>query len=330
MTDPRRVAVALFEGVEMLDVSGPAEVLATATRLLAVQGRPGYAVTLVAGSLDPVVTSNGIRVLPDATFAQLTGHWDTFVVPGALRPTGGLPDAVVAPEVVAWLAGRAPDADRVAAVCAGARIVAMAGLLDGRAATTHWAVAPALAAQHPEIEVDPDPIFIRSGNVWTSAGVTAGMDLALALVEADHGRAVALAVARWLVMYVKRPGGQSQFSVALSMQRPERDDVAALPGWIADNLAADLSVPALAARARLSARHLARVFAEQVGSTPAAFVEAARVEGARRLLEDGEDPLPAVARACGFGSVETLHRSFRRRLGVTPAQYRARFRSSTA
>lgn len=330
MTHSRRVAVAVFDGVEMLDVSGPAEVLATATRLLAAEGRPGYSVSLVADSVDPVVTSNGMRVLPDATFAALTGHWDTFVVPGALQIAAGVPDAVVAAEVVDWLRARATDADRVAAVCAGARMVALAGLLDGRRATTHWAVAGALAAQHPEVEVDPDPIFIRSGDVWTSAGVTAGLDLALALVEADHGRAVALAVARWLVMYVKRPGGQSQFSVALSMQRPERDDVAALPGWIAENLAADLSVTALSARARLSERHLARVFAEQVGSTPAAFVEAARVEGARRLLEEGEDPLPTVARACGFGSVETLHRSFRRRLGVTPAQYRARFRSSPA
>ncbi|SDE98094.1 Transcriptional regulator GlxA family, contains an amidase domain and an AraC-type DNA-binding HTH domain [Blastococcus aurantiacus] len=324
------MAVALFEGVELLDVSGPAEVLATATRLLAADARPGYAVTMVAASPDPVVTSNGVRLLPDTTFAELTGHWDTFVVPGALQHGGRLPDAVVDTDVVDWLAARAGDAGRVAAVCAGARTVALAGLLDGRRATTHWAVAAALAAHHPEVEVDPDPIFIRSGDVWTSAGVTAGMDLALALVEADHGRALALEVARWLVMYVKRPGGQSQFSVALSMQRPERDDVAALPGWIAENLTGDLSVAALAARARLSERHFARVFAEQVGSTPGAFIEAARLEGARRLLEEGRDPLPAVARACGFGSVETLHRAFRRRLGVTPAQYRERFRTSLA
>jgi transcriptional regulator GlxA family with amidase domain len=328
VTDPRRVAVALFEGVETLDVSGPVGVLATATRLLAARGRPGYAVTLAAGSRAAVVTADGMRVVPDAAFAELSGHWDTVIVPGALEPRTGLPDALVAPEVVDWLAAAACDAERVAAVCAGARMVALAGLLDGRRATTHWAVAGALAARHPEVEVDADPIFIRSGKVWTSAGVTAGMDLALALVEADHGRELALAVARWLVMYVKRPGGQSQFSVALSVQRPQRDDVGALPAWIVENLCADLSVGALAARARLSERHFARVFTQETGSTPAAFVEAARVEAARRMLEDGEDPLPAVARACGFGSVETLHRSFRRRLGVTPAQYRDRFRTA--
>jgi transcriptional regulator GlxA family with amidase domain len=331
VTDPRRVAIALYDGVELLDVTGPAEVMATATRVLDVRGRAGYEVRLAAATSSPVTTSSGLRLLPDLTFAEHAGRWDTLVVPGALRAGATAPaEAMVVPEVVDWLRARAPETDRVAAVCAGARMVALTGLLDGRRATTHWAVAAELADAHPEVEVDPDPIFVRSGDVWTSAGVTAGMDLALALVEADHGRNLALAVARWLVMYVKRPGGQSQFSVALSLQRPDRDDIAGLPAWIAENLDADLSVARLAERAHMSERHFARVFTGQTGRTPAAFVEAARVEAARRALEDGDDPLPAVAAAVGFGSVETLHRAFRRRLGVTPAEYRERFRSRAA
>jgi transcriptional regulator GlxA family with amidase domain len=219
----------------------------------------------------------------------------------------------------------------VTSVCTGAFALATAGLLDGRRATTHWAWCPSLARQCAgAVEVDPDPIYVRDGDVWTSAGVTAGMDLALALVEEDLGRDVALEVARWLVLFLKRPGGQSQFSAGLAAQAAAaREPLRELQDWIAGHLDADLSVPALAARACLSERHFARAFRAETGLTPAAYVEGLRVERARALLEDGH-PVDAAARAAGLRSAEVLRRVFHRRLGVGPAAYRERFRSAAA
>ncbi|MFE3288680.1 GlxA family transcriptional regulator, partial [Streptomyces sp. NPDC059233] len=202
------------------------------------------------------------------------------------------------------------------------------GLLDGRTATTHWSTAAQLAADHPAVTVDPDPIFVRSGNIWTGAGISACMDLALALVADDLGEEVALGVARQLVMYLKRQGGQSQFSVPLSRPAASRRDIDELRMFIADHLDGDLSAAALAARMCLSERHFARVFRQETGTTPAAYVEAARVEAARRLLEHTDQPLDEVATACGLGSVETLHRALRKQIGITPAAYRRRFRTS--
>lgn len=230
---------------------------------------------------------------------------------------------------MAWVRETAPHARRVASVCVGAHLLAAAGLLDGRTATTHWSTAAQLAADHPEVVVDPDPIFVRTdrGRLWTGAGISACLDLALALVAEDMGEQTALAVARQLVMYLKRQGGQSQFSVPLSRPAAGRRDIDELRLYIADHLDADLSAPALAARMCLSERHFARVFTQETGTSPAAYVEAARIEVARRVLETTDSPLDQVAAAAGLGSAETLHRAFRRQLATTPAAYRRRFRT---
>jgi transcriptional regulator GlxA family with amidase domain len=221
------------------------------------------------------------------------------------------------------LAGRA---ERVAAVCTGALVLARAGLLDGRRATTHWSACRRLADRHPEVTVEPDRIYVRDGDVWTSAGVTAGTDLALALVEDDHGPELAHSAAGWLVVFVRRPGGQAQFSAQLLAQPARTDAIAEIQGWLVDHLAGDLTVQALAKRAGMSPRNFARRFKEETGVTPAAYVEALRVEAARRLLESSELTVGAVAHHVGFTHAETLHRSFRRRVGTTPQQYRDHFR----
>jgi transcriptional regulator GlxA family with amidase domain len=228
---------------------------------------------------------------------------------------------------VGWIRRTALRARRVTSVCSGAFLLGEAGLLDGRRATTHWAVCDALQRRYPRARVERDPIFVRDGKVSTSAGVTAGMDLALELVEEDGGRDLALSVARWLVMFLRRPGGQSQFSVQLSAQVAERRGLRDLQGFIADHLDDDLSVPALAQRARMSSRNFARAFRREIGVTPAAYVEAQRVEGARRLLETADRSVTEIAAACGFGRVETMHRAFRRAVRVSPAQYRRHFRA---
>ncbi|MFD0683866.1 GlxA family transcriptional regulator [Actinomadura fibrosa] len=323
MSASHRVIIAVFPGVDLLDVTGPAEVFAIANREL--PGRAPYEVLLAGPDGGQVRTAAGVRLVTDLRFEEVGDRVDTLVVPGSLD-ADGVP--VIDPELVAWIAGTARHARRVASVCVGAHLLAAAGLLAGRTATTHWATAGLLAADHPDVTVDPDPIFVRSGNVWTGAGISACMDLALALVAEDHGERLALAVARQLVMYLKRQGGQSQFSVPLWQAPAERRDIDELRAWITANPAADLSAAALAERMCLSERHFTRVFRAETGATPAAYVEAARVEAARRLLEGTDDPLDQVAAACGLRSVETLHRAFRRRLGTTPAAYRRRFRTA--
>ncbi|MGW4804531.1 GlxA family transcriptional regulator [Kitasatospora sp. NPDC004272] len=326
MSSNRRVVIAVFPDVDLLDVTGPAEVFALAGRESG--GRAGYRVELAGPAEGLVRTSAGVRLAVDLTFEQVTGAVDTLLVPGAVEPgaDGAGPRARIDREVVAWVERLAPSARRVASVCVGAHLLAAAGLLDGRRATTHWSTAAQLAADHPEVTVDPDPIFVRSGRIWTGAGISACMDLALALVAEDHGEELAMAVARHLVMYLKRQGGQSQFSVPLSTPPTARRDIDDLRLHIAEHPDADLSAAALAARMCLSERHFARVFRQETGTTPAAYVEAVRLEAARRLLEGTDRPLEQVAAASGLGSVETLHRTLRRRLGTTPAAYRKRFR----
>jgi transcriptional regulator GlxA family with amidase domain len=309
----------------MLDVTGPAEVFAAASRL-AGRGAKGYRVGLVAARIGPIRTSTGIQLIADETWAALDGEVDTVIVPGGLQRSANGPRPVVDAGLVGWVAGSWRGWRRVASVCSGAHMLAAAGLLDGRKATTHWFTAPLLAQEHPEVEVDPDPIFVREGRIWTSAGVSSGMDLALAMVADDHNQRLAREVARWLVMYLRRPGHQSQFSAAPATPQPQSRKIRDLQHWVVGNLAADLSVPALARRAHMSERHFARVFAEQTATTPASFVEASRTEAARRLLEETDAPMEVVAARCGFGSSETLYRTFRRRLGTTPNEYRHRFR----
>ncbi|MGW0658502.1 GlxA family transcriptional regulator [Streptodolium elevatio] len=327
MPSPHRVVIAVFPDVDLLDVTGPAEVFALANRETG--GRAGYQVRLAAPEAGPVATSAGVRVVADLTFAEVGAAVDTLLVPGAvdMHPDG--PVARVDAAVVDWVRTTAPHARRIASVCVGAHVLAAAGLLDGRRATTHWSTAAQLAADHPEVRVDADPIFVRSGRVWTGAGISTCMDLALALVAEDHGEDLALAVARQLVMYLRRQGGQSQFSVPLSRPAAARRDIDELRVFITENLDDDLSAPVLAGRMCLSERHFARVFRQETGSSPAAYVEAARVEAARRLLETTDEPLDRVATATGMGSVETLHRAFRKQINTTPASYRRRFRTGS-
>lgn len=321
-----RVVITVFPDVDLLDVTGPAEVFALANRETA--GHAGYQVRLAGPVAGAVRTSAGVRLLTDLTFDEVGGQVDTLLVPGAVDMTDDGPLARIDADVVEWVNVTAPQARRVASVCVGAHLLAAAGLLDGKTATTHWSTAAQLAADHPAVTVDPDPIFIRAdrGRLWTGAGISACLDLALALVAEDQGEDVALSVARQLVMYLKRQGGQSQFSVPLSRPASARRDIDELRLWIAEHLDEDLSAAALAARMCLSERHFARVFKQETGTSTAEYVEAARVEVARRLLESTDCPLDQVAAAAGLGSVETLHRAFKRQLAITPAAYRRRFR----
>ncbi|WP_431045685.1 GlxA family transcriptional regulator [Streptomyces sp. P1-3] len=330
MPTSHRVVIAVFPDVDLLDVTGPAEVFALANRETA--GRAGYQVRLAGPVEGAVRTSAGVRLLTDVAFDDVGGQVDTLLVPGAVDMTDDGPRARIDSAVVAWVKETAPHARRVASVCVGAHVLAAAGLLDGKPATTHWSTAAQLAADHPGVTVDPDPIFVRTdrGRLWTGAGISACLDLALALVAEDQGEQTALAVARQLVMYLKRQGGQSQFSVPLSRPAATRRDIDELRLWIADHLDADLSAGALAARMCLSERHFARVFKQETGTSPGAYVEAARIEVARRLLETTDCPLDQVAAAAGLGSAETLHRAFRRQLATTPAAYRRRFRAQAA
>ncbi|RLU81357.1 AraC family transcriptional regulator [Streptomyces griseocarneus] len=326
MPTTHRVVIAVFPDVDLLDVTGPAEVFALANR--EAPGRAAYRVRLAGPTGGTVTTSAGVRLVTDVAFGDVGSDVDTLLVPGAvdLRPEG--PRARIDQDVVDWVRTTAPHARRVASVCVGAHLLAAAGLLDGRTATTHWSTAEQLAADHPRVTVDPDPIFVRSGRVWTGAGISACMDLALALVTEDHGEDLALAVARHLVMYLKRQGGQSQFSVPISRPPAARRDIDELRLYIADHYDADLSTGALARRMCVSERHFARVFRKETGTSPAAYVEATRIEAARRLLEGTDQPLEQVAADSGLGSVETLHRAFRKQTGTTPAAYRRRFRTA--
>ena len=315
--ETRRVVFVSFPGLLGLDLIGPWEVFTSAATAV-----PGaYSVELVAAAPD-IRTSSGLGLVPGGPLPSGDGEIDTLVVPGGT----GTRQAANDEELVEWIAEAAPRARRVASVCTGALLLARAGVLDGRQATTHWAFCSQLAKRHPAVDVVRDPIFVRDGDVYTSAGVTSGMDLALALVEADLGREVALEVARWLVMFLERPGGQSQFSASLAGQLAETEPVRDVQEWIADNLDADLSVPALAACAHMSERNFARVFAREVGMTPARYVESLRLERARLALSESGQPVAEVARRCGFGTATTMRRVFERRLRVRPTDYRARFR----
>ncbi|MFE1452346.1 GlxA family transcriptional regulator [Streptomyces olivaceoviridis] len=317
----------LFDGVDLLDVTGPPEVFALLRRETGQE--TGYEVVLAAAAMEPVTTAAGVRVLPDLTFAEVSGRAiDTLLVPGSVEvDEERRVQALADPAVVAQVRTLAARSRRVASVCVGAHLLAAAGLLDGRRATTHWSTAGQLAAEHPAIQVDADPIFIRDGGVWTGAGITACLDLSLALVAEDFGEAVALRVARQLVMYLKRPGGQSQFSVPVEpvSSTPRMAD---LRHFVAEHLTGPLTLADLARHAHVSERQLARIFKAELGMTPAAYIEAARVEAARNRLETTDDTLDRVATACGFGTADTLIRAFRRKLDTTPTEYRSRFRRS--
>jgi transcriptional regulator GlxA family with amidase domain len=316
-TGPRAVVLVAFPDVQGLDVVGPLEVFASAN---AHGADPAYATAIVSTRGGTISTSSGLGFATTAV-GSAPHPIDTLVVAGGTGTRGAMDDAAL----IDWLGVAAAAARRVTSVCSGAFLLAQAGLLDGRRATTHWSVCDTLAARFPTVDVDADRIYVRDGDVWTSAGVTAGMDLALALVEHDHGGELALAVARQLVLFAQRPGGQSQFSAQLAVRRAEREPLRNVLAFVTEHPEADLSVPALAARAAMSLRTFARVFRAEVGTTPAAYVQQVRVEAARRLLETTRRTVDDIARACGFGTVETMHRTFQRTVRTSPGQYRRLF-----
>jgi transcriptional regulator GlxA family with amidase domain len=317
---PRVVEILAYPAVQLLDIAGPLQVFASANEIAARHGdAPLYAPRVVSAGA-PVVTASAGLGLAAERLPPARAALDTLLVAGG----PGVHAAAADPALLDWVRARARRARRVASVCTGAFLLAAAGLLDGRRAATHWMHCAELARRFPGIRVEPDPIFVRDGAIWTSAGVTAAIDLALALVEEDAGRSLALAVARHLVMFLKRPGGQAQFSTVLSLQGAE-DRFGELHSWMAGRLTGDLSLPALAQKAGMSERSFSRRYAQATGITPARAVERLRVEAARRLLSDTGVPVKRIAARCGFGSEETLRRSFVRLLAATPQSYRARF-----
>ncbi|WHM35531.1 GlxA family transcriptional regulator [Streptomyces sp. BPTC-684] len=313
----RTVLIVLFEDVQSLDVTGPMEVFTGAGHFARAVGDE-YRVRTASLDGGPVRSSSRLTLVPDFALAEAPEP-HTLLVPGGQ----GTRDAD--PALIAWLREHGPRAERLVSVCTGAELLAEAGLLDGRRATTHWAYCESLARRHPKVTVEPDPIYVRDGNVATSAGVTAGIDLSLALVEEDLGREAALTVARHLVVFLRRPGNQAQFSAQLSAQTARREPLREVQHWITEHPGEDLSVEALAARARLSPRHFARAFQAETGTTPGRYVERVRVEHARRLLEDTADGVEEISRACGYGTPEAMRRAFLKSLGTAPAEYRRRF-----
>jgi len=316
---PRTVAILAVPGIQLLDVSGPLDVFAEAN---AQAGREVYRLRVIAAVPGDIRSSSGARLVPDGVVGQMRSEpIDTLLIAGS-------PNAAqvrLNDTVVNWLRRVAPTARRYGSVCTGAFFLAAAGLLDGKRVTTHWALAGELAQAYPSIDVDADAIHVRDGKLRTAAGVTAGLDLALALVEEDLGRDIAKRVASQLVMFFKRPGGQLQFSRKGEAAPSGRSALQQVQRFIAAHPADDHSVDNLAARAGLSPRHFARLFRNEVGMTPAAWVETARVSAARRLLESGRNAPKQVAVQCGFANADTLRRSFAKHVGVTPAEYRRRY-----
>lgn len=318
----RTVVVVVFDGVQGLDVFGPTDVFYFANYLAERDGHPTppYRVEIAAARAGPVRTSSGPTLHADRAVADPRLRPDLLLVAGGLTVESAAADVAF----VAELAGLAARSSEVGSVCTGALLLAEAGLLDDRCATTHWALADRLATTHPRVRLDPDHIFVEDG-VWTSAGVTAGIDLALEILRRHHGSEVAAEVARHLVVYLQRAGGQQQFSAHLAAQRAADAGIRDLLAYIADHLDADLGVTALAERAGVAPRSFQRLFTREVGTSPGAYVERVRIDAARRLLERTDDGLARVARRCGYPTVATFHRAFRRVVGVTPGEYRERF-----
>jgi transcriptional regulator GlxA family with amidase domain len=325
----RTVVFLAAPNTQILDVAGPFQIFVRAAELFVreypAQKAP-YKVLLASSTRRrPVATNCGLLLTGTDTYRTLRGPIDTLLVAGG----SGVEKATRDKELLLWLRKAALRVRRIGSICTGAFVLAAAGLLDGKRAATHWKWAADLAGQFKNITVDPDPIYIRDGNTYTTAGVTAGMDLALALVEEDLGAHMALKVARELVLYLRRAGGQSQFSTALSLQVSDRKQIEEVRSWALDNLKQDLPVEKLAAQAGMSPRNFARVFLKDTGATPAKFVETLRVEAARRRLEESHDKLERVANECGFGSIQSLRRSFLRVLRIPPTDYRRRFTDLT-
>jgi transcriptional regulator GlxA family with amidase domain len=324
--ETKRIVFFTLPPVREIDLVGAVDVFTSANR--AVGGKPLYGIKIVnaekARADRRIAGMCGLSLNCDVDFRSFRGEIDTLLIPGGTGAEESYPDTAA----VQWLRQAATDSRRVGSICTGAFLLAHAGLLDGRRAATHWAFAAELAKRYPKVNVDPEPIWIQDDNFYTSAGVTAGIDLSLALLEEDHGAALALEVARVLVVFLRRPGNQAQFSVSLRRQSLERNPLRELRVWMAEHLTANLSVPALAQRVAMSPRNFQRVFTSGVGKSPAHYVEELRIETARRLLERTTQSLDEIADGCGFGSADVMARAFTRVLQLTPGEYRSRFRSS--
>lgn len=317
----RSVVFVAYDGIQALDVTGPYEVFHGANEVLAATGRAHVAYELSLVAVTPsITTESGLTIV---TSPAGSGPVHTLVVPGGLGAQAAARSRAVV-ELVSSLGRRA---ERIVTVCSGTFVAAAAGLLDGKRVTTHWARAAALRAAHADLIVDAEPIYVRDEEVWSSAGVTAGIDLALAIVEHDHDAEVAQTVARWLVMFLRRPGGQTQFATPVWTERAELEPIRRAQDLVDADPAGDHRVGVLAARVGMSPRHFARRFTEQVGASPARYVTNVRVEAARRRLETTDETVATIARRCGFGTDESMRRTFSRRLGVSPDHYRRRFRT---
>lgn len=313
------IAVLVLPGVQMLDVMGPIDVFNEGARQAELPDK--YQFELITNISGPVRASNGILFHANSMLETCSAGIDTLLIAGS--PT--IATTKHDPDLIAWLQEQARHVRRLASVCSGAFLLAQAGLLDGRHVTTHWNASARLARNYPQVKVQADQIYVRDGSLYTSAGVSAGMDLALAMVEEDLGRKVALKVARELVMFLKRPGGQSQFSAHLAAQSSERNLIREVQAWVLEHLDRSLSVEELAVRAGMSTRNFSRQFKLDTGMTPAEFVENARLDSARRMLEETAASLKRIAARSGFSDQNGLRRAFLRRLGVSPSDYRSRF-----
>jgi transcriptional regulator GlxA family with amidase domain len=320
----KKIVMLSVPPAQGVDVIGPLEAFGIAGRMVAESsGRPGYVSELVTNSTDlALATSSGVNIMAHKHYTEVRGKVDTLLIAGGAG-TRGPRD----PVLLDWLRKMAKQTRRVCSICTGAFLLADAGLLEGKRATTHWRYVESFARRHPGVFWDPNPIFVQDGSIYTSAGISAGMDLALALIGEDYGSALALEVARHMVIFLRRPGSQAQFSVALSAQAAERKSLQELQVWIAENLAKQLSVEALADRTAMSSRNFARVFARELGATPARYVEQARVEAARTQLASTDDSVDQIASRCGFSSAEVLRRCFVRHFKIAPSQYRKHFRA---
>jgi len=324
----RRIAIAVYPGVSLLDLGGPLEAFRVASEFAGTRGRRlNYKCSVVSSRGGQVPTADGVPLITESIRSLDRIEIDTLIVPGAFL----VEDVTRDVELIKWVAKRAPKCRRVCSVCVGSFMLAAAGLLNGRRAATHWMHTQLLARQYPDVKVEPDAIFVHDGRVWSSAGVTTGIDLALALIEEDSGRETAIAVARVLVVYLKRAGGQSQYSALLAAQaESESNNFAELERWIAENLRADLSIESLADRAHMSPRNFARMYAKKRGRTPAKAVEAIRIDAARRRLEETDARIETIADECGYSGEEQMRSAFVRVLRIPPREYRKRFATSKA
>ena len=327
VTRVRRIGFLVYPDVEVLDVCGPLDAFAYADYYLRAAGRvgePSYEVLVIAASQGPISTHCGLQIVATHGYADVAHRLDTLIVAGGVDVEAACAD----PILVEWLRTTAPRVRRLASVCSGAFLLAAAGLLNERRVTTHWMFCDRLAELYPSLRIDPDLIFVRDGHVYTSGGITSGIDLALALIEEDLGREIAMLVARTMVVFLRRPGGQTQFSPFLYAEAKIRHDIRQLQTWILAHPGEQLDVTTLADRLAMSPRNFARLFRSETGTTPAKFVEQARVASARCKLEQTSLPMEAIAETCGFGTAERMRRSFQRHLSVGPQDYRTRFQSA--